>query len=203
MKLFHVWRQEIIGETITKWLLWKGALTPKSLSPFSRLLLLFSGLTVTQNFLSLLYRSWKQPLFLSLFPQECDAFSSEDKLLQSRESAATVLHVKVWKTGRKVAQRQLLPHLCCSSPINPLFSPKPSSLFYSLSLSLISFFSLSSHFFCLYCLTPAIVWEQIDKNETFFRGRMLNMPEWYKKWKRELKEEGCSWNIEGDCCSSL
>lgn len=122
---------------------------------------------------SLFYHSWQQPLFLS-FPQECNASSSEDKLYKAKK--AQQLYVKVCQTGRKVAQGEkwglsLKSEICCCLtfaahlPSIPPF-PKP----------LKAFFSLSDHFlfpllslFCLCRLTPAILWEEIDKNETFFQ----------------------------------
>lgn len=60
-------------------------------------------------------------------------------------------------------QRQplLLPHLFCSSPINPPFSKCVKASF---SFSVITFPPLS----CLHSLTPAFFREETDKNKTFF-----------------------------------
>ncbi len=123
--------------------------------------------------------SWQQPVFLPWFPQECNAFSSEDKLYKAEK--AQQVYVRVCKTGggekwglspkksETAAAASPLLHISHQS----LLSPNRSKLFSLWSLSFPSSFHLS-----VYTVLPQLSCKsRLTKIKLFFKGRMLNMPE--------------------------
>lgn len=123
----------------------------------------------TNHFL-LFYHSWQQPPPFVFLP------SGVQCLLFRRQT----LQRKMRKTGRKVTQGEKWglslksETAAAASPLlfishQSILSPNPSKLFFS-PLSDHSLFHLRS-LLCLYCRTPAIFWEESDKNETFFQRK--------------------------------
>ena len=181
---------------IIKWLLWKGILTLKSMSRLSSVLLLFSGLTTLLFFC---YHSWQPSLFLCLIPLESNAFSSEGKLdkAQKLEGVQNRKEGEVYLPSQTVTAASPLLHTSHQSCLSSSLSKPPLSL-WSVSIpSAFTFLSVPSY--PSYCLGGDC------QNETFSGGKNTEHARipFLKKEESEQKEEGCSWNIEGDCCSPL
>lgn len=149
-------------------------LTLKSLTFLVRHL--FSGRTILPTIFSLLPVMTNSPSACLCFLRSAYLLFRR-QTLQSQVSTASICegvqNRKEGSSGWKVRFISKVWDSCCCltfaahlPSILPL-SPNPSKLFFSL----ITFFSLSYRFFCLYRLTPAIFWEEIDKNETFFQRK--------------------------------